>query len=293
MLRIVILAFVALGLLFRADDPTNIIPRNTLINGDVVTVTRDIQVNGEVTGDVTSWTGDIMIAGHVYGDVVSYTGSVTLLPGAQVDGSIMSLSGDLAVQEESLREKSFRGGFGGQLFSSIVGVFAPAPAIAPTNSGLARWLVSAVLGSATLVLALLLVGVWPNRSIRAAQILMRRPGRSLLIGALSAVALMALATLTAGVLAATVVALPVSALLLVLMQLPFVAGLAVLTQAARSTLQPGSHELSPLAGFTALALIAPIVLIGLISPLAALLLFYLIASPGLGAAVLTRGGHSA
>jgi cytoskeletal protein CcmA (bactofilin family) len=287
---IIVAMLLALSMLLGADEPTQIIPPGQHITGSIATVVRDIQVDGEVSGDVTSWTGDITVIGHVRGDVVSYTGQVRLLSGARVDGSAMSLSGQLAIDPGARAGRPIEGGAGGRALSRLVGLFAPQPSAPAGAESAGRWLFSVLLGVTLLALCSLIVSTWPQRSTATAITLMRHPGRALAAGLLMGVALAALLPLLAGILAATLVGLPISIALLLLINLPFVIGMAALVQAARVTVAPGRNILNKATLLVAVGLTLPIALIGLVSPAAALGLFYLVASPGLGALMLSRGG---
>lgn len=258
--------------------------------GNIATITSDIRVEGEVTGDVTSWTGNIVVNGYVHGDVVSYTGTIELTPGARVDGNVMSLGGRVQADEATIAGKVFVGGTGGQYLSRLVGIFAPTPFGPASTVGIAGWPFSLVLGLALLILCLLMASVWPQRTASTAIMLAYHPGRAALIGLLAGVALSALLPLLATLLAVTLIGLPLSIILLVLANLPYIIGLAALIQAARATLEPRTLAVSRTLIFVAFGLILPIALVGMISPAAALLLFYLIASPGLGALLISRFG---
>jgi hypothetical protein len=290
MLKFIVTALIAISLLQPGQSPDETIPHDIRIEGNVSTIADDILVEGVVAGDVISWTGNIIIRGYVHGDVVSYTGNVTISQGARVDGSVLALTGELAVETAALGGSAITGGNGGRLLSRIVGVFAPLPQAPSGAANAGNWLFSLFLSIATITSALLLIGTWPNRLSLASHTLIRKPIQALSLGVLAGIALAAITLILAGVLAASVIGLPLSVLLVVVLHVPYLFGVAALIQAARTTLDPTAHGLSFKTGLTALALVVPLLLIGLVAPLVALVLFYAVASPGLGAAILTRGG---
>jgi hypothetical protein len=288
--KLVAISLLALSLFQSGQEPAETIPRDQQIDGSVSTIADDIRVDGVVAGDVVSWTGNIVVSGHVYGDVVSYTGNVTILPGARVDGSAMSLNGALQIEQATLGGSAIKGSGDGRIFSRIVGVFAPEAQAPLGAANAANWLFSLFLGAVVLSSALLLMSSVPNRLAAAAAMLRSYPSRALVVGMFAAIALMTLAFVLAGMLATTIIGLPLSVLLLLLLHVPFVFGVATLFQAASATFDPQAQGISLKTGLTALALVLPLLLIGLIAPFAALLLCYALASPGLGAAILSRGG---
>jgi len=121
---------------------------------------------------------------------------------------------------------------------------------------------------------------------------------ALLVLALLVAAPLALALLLPpllALLAATVIGLPLIVVLLALAHVPYFYGLAVLTQARGAlSAQRGvaSNQFAPTRGtvVTAALLALLIALCGALAPLWGLALFYILASPGLGAILLSRGG---
>jgi hypothetical protein len=272
------------------DDLPRTVPSGNLVDGNIATLTSDIRIEGEVSGDVTTWTGTIVVSGHIHGDVVSYTGDIILNPGAQIDGNAMSLGGRVQATNAKLAGRTIVGGVGGQYLSRLVGIFAPAPYDSINTRGIAGWPFSLALGLLLFVLCLVLIGVWPNRTATTASILVAHPVQAMLIGLLASVALSTLLPLLATLLAITLIGLPVSVLIVLLANLPYISGLAALIQAARVSIEPRIVALTRTTVLVAGVLILPIALVGMLSPSAALLLFYLIASPGLGALLISRVG---
>jgi hypothetical protein len=260
--------------------------------GNLATVSDSIRVDGEVTGDVTSWSGDIVVAGRVDGDVVSYTGNVTIAPDAQVAGSALALAGRLNVaQRNALAGQAISGGAGGQVVNRVAGLFGSSPYLPAGIANLSRLLLSGVIGALLLGLSVMFLAAWPQRSNAAGLTLRAMLGRALLAGLLVTCAVLTLGPLVGLLLATTILGAPLALILVLLVNLLCINGLAVLIQAARQTLD-ANNSVTPLASaaLIAAALVAPIVLLALISPLLALGAFYLLSAPGLGALILSRGG---
>ena len=278
---------------FAASDDAFTVPYGSTVPGDVATTTQAIVIDGDVAGDVTSWSGDITIRGHVGGDVVSYTGTVLLGPQAHVDGSVLSIGGGVerAATAQVVRAELVGAGSNSAL-SSIMGLFMPritdVPA-APASGG--RIIFGVMTGLFTLVFSLLWAMLWPNRTLAASLTLRSSPVRSLGVGLLSTLVLALVAVPLAGVLAASMVGLPVLLVLLVLVNAPYVYGLTTLARAF-SLREPIAPRQPP--GFGVIVSVAVVALVwalvGMVTPLSALALFYLMASPGLGAVILSRGG---
>ncbi len=277
-------------LTFSLNDLPRTVPAGDKVNGNIATITSDVRVDGEVLGDVTTWTGSIIVSGHVHGDVVSYTGDIILTPGAEIDGNAMSLGGRVQADSAKLAGRTIIGGVGGQYLSRLVGLFAPVPYGPSSTIGIAGWPFSLALGMLLLILCLLMIGVWPHRTATTAVMLAYYPVRASIIGLLASVALTTLLPLLATLLAITLIGLPLSVIIVLLANVPYISGLAALIQAARASIEPKTITLTRTTILVAGGLILPIALVGMLSPSAALLLFYAIASPGLGALLLSRVG---
>jgi hypothetical protein len=171
------------------------------------------------------------------------------------------------------------------------------------GAAVGRALFGAALGVFLLAFTLLCIAFWPRRTGAASITLRRAPGRALALGLLTTL-LLALALPPLGaLLAATLVGLPLIVLLLVVAHAPYIYGLATLARAAetlrRAPAAPGPQpgaQAWPGAGLNSAALGAAAVLavltavVAALAPLWGLALFYVLASPGLGAVVLSRGG---
>ncbi len=271
-----------------------VVPADEQVQGDVVTIRRAIVIDGSVQGDVTSWTGAITVRGHVSGDVVSYTGPIDLTASAQVDGNVLVLSG--AVEQDSEAQVAGRilgdVPLGSGLVASMQQVSGTPPAT-PT-----AWLLYLLISGAMLLLTLGLVTggmlLWLRRTTSTSAILLTLPARAGALGLITTVLLALLLVPLSLLLALSLVGLPILALLLVLLQLPFVYGIAVLAHTLSLTFlrrigSDGSPAL-PLALLIAAGLLLPILLLSMASLAWSAALFYLLASPGLGATILSRGG---
>jgi hypothetical protein len=289
-----------------------IVPTGETYAGNLATLAQDIRVEGTVTGDVTSWSGTIEVAGRVGGDVVSYSGQVTLLDGAQVGGHILASGGELQlIGKVDVAGQAIRGD-GGKPLASLIALFAPSEI--GGSAAIGQVLFAIVLGVFLLAFMLLSVTFWPRRLAAASLMLQHTPGHALLLGLLTTLLLaLALPALLA-LLAATLIGMPLIVVVLALAQVPYVYGLATLAQAGgalkalppnalsgsgQAERQPGySHSWSQtrISGLPRNTLVAAALLALLIAcaaalaPLWGLALFYVLASPGLGAILLSRGG---
>lgn len=302
-MRLVGAAALLLGLLAvpaaamaQGEPQPMVVAAGQVVDGRVATIGQDIVVDGVVTGDVTSWSGDITVNGSVGGDVVSYAGQIFIGSGGRVGGSVLALGGELRGEPgAAIAGEAIEGARGGQAVASVVDLVVPAVGEPAAPVGVAaRVLLGGIFGAFLFAFSLLWTTFWPRRTSAAAQTLLLLAGRSLALGLLSTVILGVLAPPLVALLAASLVGLPLLALLLLLLQVPFVFGLAVLAR----TLAPGRATAAPPAITGRLAAVAAglAALIGIttaLMPLAGLALFYLLGSPGLGAAVICRGGVAA
>jgi uncharacterized membrane protein len=164
------------------------------------------------------------------------------------------------------------------------------------EAAVGRALFSAALGVFLLAFALLCIAFWPRRTAAASLTLRQAPGRALALGLLTTLLLALALPPLAALLAATLVGLPLLIVLLALIQAPYVYGLATLAQAAGvfsphpSAPTRGSEGLNRTTLLIAAALALLVAVGAALAPLWGMMLFYLLASPGLGAALLSRGG---
>lgn len=262
------------------------------VQGDVATTGRDIVVEGEVLGDVTSWSGTITIVGHVTGDVVSYTGVIVLNTGARVDGHVLALASGVTqapgarVAGQLIRNEPAGAG----AVSSLVDLFTESQS--GIGSTLARMLLSTTLSLIALLLATAIALRWPRRTEGAGRMLLFTPWRSLALGLLTTLLLVALLVPLSALLAMTLVGLPLILGLVVILQLPYIYGLAALGQViGRSLWRISLQQATPFTTAAGvLLLLVPLAVLGTLSPAWSVVLFYTFASAGLGAVILSRGG---
>jgi len=254
------------------------------VAGSVATVAQDIRVDGTVDGDVTSWSGAITIAGSVGGDVVSYGGDITVMQTGQVGGHILASAGVLRQAPGALVAGQKISGGAGEALASMLDLLYPTSSSGPDDA-VARALFGVALAVLLAAFCLLYTAFWPGRVTLAGDTLRQLPGRAVGLGMLTTLAL-ALALLPlAGLLVASVVGLPLLLALLALALALYVYGLVVL---ARMLSARGAANGKIVA--VTLALVLLIALVVALAPLWGLALFFLAASPGLGAIVLSRGG---
>jgi hypothetical protein len=267
-----------------------VIPAGQIHDGNLATTTQDIRVEGVVMGDVTSWSGDIEVLGRVSGDVVSYGGTVTIRSPARVGGHILASGGQLRLEAGAMvAGQAIRGEGGGGALASLLDLFSPAAA-SDADTAIGRVLFGAVLGVFLLAFCLLCIAFWPRRTAAASVMLRHATGRALTLGLLTTLMLtLALPPLVA-LLAATLIGLPLLVLLLALIQIPYVYGLATLARfvGARRGAEIAAPDRTTLAVAAGAALLVAIT--AALAPLWGVALFYVLASPGLGAAILSRGG---
>ncbi len=262
--------------------------------GSVATITRDIVVAGVVDGDVTSWAGSITVSGTIGGDVVSYGGVVTIVAGGQVRGHVLASSGalDLAAGAE-VGGQRIQSEAGGEALASLLDLFGQSNN--PTGGALPRVLLAATSGTLLAAFCALLYLFWPRRMRAAAATLAAMPGQSLAIGLLTSLVVGLALPALAALLIASVLGLPLLVLFVLLLAACYVYGLAVLARHLGERFEPGLAQ--PALGGAALAVVAALALllalITAFAPLWGLALFFVMASPGLGAAIISRGGTAA
>jgi cytoskeletal protein CcmA (bactofilin family) len=282
------------------DDPL-VIPVGETYEGDLATVTRDIRVEGAVAGDVTSWSGAIVISGSVSGDVVSYSGQVTIQPGARIGGHVLASGGALQSDDSAaVAGQTIRGDSGSVALANVLELFSPSDR-AGNEAVVGRVLFGAALGVFLLAFTLLCIAFWPRRTSAASLMLRQAPGRALALGLLTTLLLLLALPPLAALLAATLVGLPLLIVLLAIIQAPYIYGLAILARAAgitggtatNQTFRSISSESESLRSANLLVtggLTLVVALVAALAPLWGMTLYYVLASPGLGAALLSRGG---
>lgn len=295
--RLFILSMLILGILVVPNNvyaQTNIlhIPREQQIDGNVTTTTRSILIEGTVLGDVTSWSGDITILGYVHGDVVSYSGRIEVGAMGQVDGHILALSGGVTRDASAQITGQIMGNEmpGTGAVASLIDLFSTAST--DTTGWFIRIISRLALAFMLLLAVMLIRWRWPNRTEGTRHMLLFAPWRSIISGLLTTLLVVALLLPLSVLLAMTLIGLPMILIPGLLLQLPYVCGLAVLSRMlGEYVLQPLYSRSSSLAtAVAALTLLIPVTALSLITPTGSAILFYLLTSAGLGALILSRGG---
>lgn len=287
LLLLMVLWLTSSASLARAQNDALVIVAGQHVAGDVATITQDIRVDGMVDGDVTSWNGAITINGRVGGDVVSYGGDVNLGATGRVSGHILASAGMLHQEAGAIVAGQKINGGGGEALASLLDLLNPTSVASPDHV-LGRSLFGVALAVLLTAFCLLYTAFWPGRIALAGDTLRRLPGRALTLGLLTTLAL-ALALLPlAGLLVASVVGVPLLLLLLALALALYVYGLVVLARmlSMRGAISAASGRMIEIT----LTLVLLIALAVALAPLWGLVLFFVAASPGLGAVVLSRGG---
>ena len=274
------------AILARDQSDVLLIAAGQHVAGNVATIAQDIRVDGTVDGDVTSWNGAITITGSVGGDVVSYGGAVAVMPTGQVAGHILASDGMLHQSPGAVVAGQKISG-GGEALASLLDLLNPAGPGDPDDA-LGHTLFGVALAVLLTAFCLLYSAFWPGRVALAGDALRRLPGRTLTLGLLTTLAL-ALALLPlAGLLVASVVGVPLLLALLALALALYVGGLVVLARMLSTGMATPTTSARMVACTLALVLLIAVAVA--LAPLWGLALFFLVASPGLGAVVLSRGG---
>jgi hypothetical protein len=276
-----------------AQEPHLLVPSGETHSGDLASLGRAIVVLGNVDGDVTNWSGTITIEGSVSGDVVSYGGTIVLGPHAEVGGNLLALAGAIEradgaqVAGAALAPQLANGA----VLAGIPGFLGDGrPASSVTQIGSLPLVLTSTL---VLLLTGLAALLWPYRLQTSAAMLQHRPAHALGFGMLTAFLYAALILFIVTIFTLSLLGLPLVPLLLMVAQLPFLLGLTVVGFRVGSALgmARGGMLVAPtvtlgvvIIGALALGLSA------LLNPLFALLGLYAVASFGLGAIILSRGG---
>lgn len=248
--------------------------------GDLGTITSSLAISQPVAGDVTSLGGDIVVASDIMGDVVALAGNVILQEGGHVYGSVFA--GEGAVVEPGIVDQQTYD-VPKEIPPSWAAVSRANSVLALTPGTVAR-LGGLLAALATLLLGVLLVVIRPDAAAWGSRQLTRFPGRALLLGILTSAGLVVLALGGSVVLAATVAGVLLVPILLLLLHLPYVAGVATVgyTLGHRFTGSPASTSAIWGIGLQLVLLLA----LGLTMPMIGLLIFYLLGAAGLGGTLL-------
>ncbi|NJK79848.1 MAG: polymer-forming cytoskeletal protein [Chloroflexaceae bacterium] len=261
------------------------------VNASVATVWRDIVIEGEVLGDVTSLTGSIHISGVVHGDVVSYSGAVWLDDTAHVAGSVLVLTGNVTRTAHAQIAGTLIGdtNIGSVMTASTTNFAAPAQSVAFQHV----WYVLLGVVGIVLTLAMTVAGatIWAARTMAAAHLVQLVPVRVATVGLLTQLLLNVLLVVVGMVFTFTLIGLPLLVPLLLVLHLPFLYALVIL---ARALVHPRTGRRSvPLVLVGSIGLLLVPLVVGWFVPVASLILFYLLAAPGLGALLLGRASSLA
>ncbi|MEM8534945.1 MAG: polymer-forming cytoskeletal protein [Chloroflexota bacterium] len=280
------------------EDGSLIVDVNNIVTENISTISQDIEIYGEVQGDVTSWNGNITIAGSVTGDVISYTGNIIITNTAHIEGHIMSIDGAIEqANNAQIAGLTFNNSRDTGALSSVFHLFVPQSDLSITALDIfARILISIVFGIFTLAFCLLWIALWPQRTIASSFTLRQLPWRSLAVGSLTTLFLGLTLPPLITILSATIIGLPFTILLLFMVQIPYIYGIATLTQTlghVNTKQQDISNSgIARSAIFVAASIACIIGIFTIITPIGGLILIYVLSSPGLGAVILSRGGHA-
>lgn len=309
-------------------DDDLLIENGGVVNGDVTVFSGTATVNGKVTGDVSIFGGQLALDGQIEGDLVIFGGNLSLESNAVVDGSCVTLGGSLEDESDGVSCSSFGNRLGALDLSQIPivppvpPVPAPpqmpeldelperpeAPAVPPievrppsTASRIANFVMEAsVVAGRSLVmgiLALLVAAIFPVQLRQVGSAVRTRPTTSGAVGILTAVAAPSIMVLLLVVLAITCVGLllypAVFLLALALVAAVLIGWVAVGEIVGRKLLGwVGIKQSLPVSAALGTALLTLVLgTMGLFSFIwGEGLVFFILASVGLGAATLTQFG---
>jgi hypothetical protein len=221
----------------------------TSSTGEILRFGSDIHVPAGqlVEGDVVSMGGDIEVEGHVTGNVTSMGGDVTLRSGSRVDGSIATLGGELREEPGS--------SVGGERVTTprAPGAKLLLPALAVVGTGF-QIMLHLVWLAFLLGLTWLVVKLGAGRTQRAVDTIRGEPGTSFLLGLLVlgllipsvivlALVIALLCITIIGIPLAAAVAVAYAGLLTVLIFWGSIVGATVLGSRIRERLRPGNPSL--------------------------------------------------
>ena len=251
----------------------------------ISTITTPVVVSQTAAGHVTSIAGDITIRGEVAGDVIALAGDVVLEAGAHVRGSVFSGAGPVERARATVDQAVIDGMAPLPVVAQVAGT-TPSPAVA---AGGATRIVALLGALTTLALAAIVVVAWPQVPLSARSYLLRAPLRALALGTLATLALLALAAGGTVLLAASVVGVLLVPVLLLLLHIPYIAGVAAIGETLGNVLTGQASISSALWGIA--VQIVVVLALGLMAPALALLLFYVAGTVGLGGVLLGLSRH--
>ncbi len=217
------------------------IPAGEVRVGDVASFGGPIVVEGEVRGDVASFAGPVTVIGTVDGDIATFGGAVKLEDGSRVTGDIATFGAAV-----DAAPGAFHGG-------RVVGFGEGLSRLTPGQHRSAKgsgWLMGTIV---SLLLALLIVGLFPNATRTVADAIVERPGAAAAHGGLT---LLLLAPVSV-VLALTCVLLPVVPVLIVAVVAAWLLGaMGVNLLIGRAIARRLSLPVTSLIGFAVIGVLA-------------------------------------
>jgi hypothetical protein len=187
----------AIGLLSACPGPAEgeTVAPGASRQGDVVSLGRDLDVEGDVGGSVVATGAHVTISGRVGRHVVVLGGGATVRGRARIDGDLLVLGGSVSFEDGASAERSV----GGRVRSveALEAAFLTELRTSPVrNAALSPLLVSfrLLLLFVWLAAGLLLLRLFPRTLLESSA---RLPGRTVLLGAVGAAAVLAALLLSA------------------------------------------------------------------------------------------------
>ncbi len=260
-----------------------VVPSGAREAGDLVSFGRSIEVGGEVVGSVVATVGDVRVTGRVSGHVVALRGDAVLAGAGRVDGDVLAVGGAVRFEEGATAARSVGGAVRSldALEAAFISELKTSPVAGASVSPL---LVSfrIFLLFLWLLAGLAFLRFFPRRVDAAAALV---PGRTVLLGALGASAVLTSLLLAAGLLLVLPAAagLVLSAGIVVLLYVAKLWGLSAIFLALGRRLLRNAPRGGALFGDPA-ALASGLVAVGLVSlvPVAGPLVWSVVSLVGIG-----------
>ena len=239
-----------------------------------------VVAKNETVSDTVAVMGSVTVHGHVTGDAVAVMGNVTVMPGGRIDGDAVAVGGKVVKQGD--------GHIGGDTQSvGFPWISGYSRFLGSGWEGLAAFglLMSLVKGLLFIILAVLVVAMFPARTSMVAEAVLERPGPSILYGLVGAVLILPIALL----LLVSCVGIPLIAVEVLLALVAWVfARIAVGLAVGRKVGDAANRPIS--SGIAAAALgILILTLVDLV-PFAGSLAVFVLTLIGFGAVILTGFG---
>ncbi len=145
---------------------------------------------GETVSDAVSVMGGVVVHGHVTGDAVAVMGNVTVMPGGRIDGDAVAVGGRVVKEGDG-----YIGGDTQSIRLPFFGSFKGWSFDGWEHFALIGGLISLFKGLLFIVLAVLVVALFPVRANMVAETVLDRPGPSMLYGVVAAVLILPIALL--------------------------------------------------------------------------------------------------